>query len=133
MSNTRSLSEQIERLVREHVADIHREATAAVERAFASKKTRTSAKSRPRQPSSSTSARRESGQLAALAERLYSEVCATPGETMAVLAERIGATPRELNRPMNNLRQAGRLRSVGTRSQTRYFPALGRASRSRSA
>jgi hypothetical protein len=33
----------------------------------------------------------------------------------------------ELNLPMNKLRRQGRLRCVGARSNTRYFPAVGAA------
>jgi uncharacterized coiled-coil protein SlyX len=53
---------------------------------------------------------------------LYAAVCERPGETMSVLAPIVGATARELNRPATRLRQAGRIRSVGTRHATRYFP-----------
>jgi hypothetical protein len=60
--------------------------------------------------------------VAALAERLLAEVVATPGETMTTLAARLGAMVAELHRPMANLRRAGRLRSVGARNLTRYFP-----------
>lgn len=51
-----------------------------------------------------------------MAERLHATVAATPGETMAVLAEQLGATVAELSLPMNKLRRQGRLRCVGARS-----------------
>ena len=41
---------------------------------------------------------------------------------MAVLAAEIGSSPRELNRPVTQLRSAGQVRSVGQRHLTRYFP-----------
>ena len=41
---------------------------------------------------------------------------------MAVIAPAAGATARELNRPATSLRQQGRVRSVGQRQYTRYFP-----------
>ena len=41
---------------------------------------------------------------------------------MSVIAPVVGATARELNRPMLRLKQVGRVRSVGTRHATRYFP-----------
>jgi hypothetical protein len=44
---------------------------------------------------------------------------------MAVLAPVVGASPRELGRPMAVLKAAGRVRSVGQRHMTRYFPMLG--------
>jgi len=39
-----------------------------------------------------------------------------------VIAPTVGATPRELRRPSLLLRRAGRVRSVGQRHATRYFP-----------
>lgn len=57
-----------------------------------------------------------------MCERLYRAVCAHPGETMAVLMVDAGASVRELNRPMNQLKASGRIRSVGSRNHTRYFP-----------
>jgi hypothetical protein len=116
--------------VREHIAEIHRSTAAALERAFASS-------SKPQKPTAqlpvrrTLSNRRDPDVVAALAERLHEAVCAAPGETMSVLAEKIGATTSELNRPMNNLRRQGRLRSVGTRNRTRYFPATVRGSSAR--
>ena len=68
--------------------------------------------------------RRGPAEMAALGERLYEAVCAQPGETMSVLAPEIGKTPRELQRPMLALKRAGRVRSVGQRHQTRYYPAV---------
>ena len=65
--------------------------------------------------------------MAALCERLYQAVCAKPGEGMVVLATDIGASPRELNRPMAQLKGAGKVRSVGQRNLTRYFPLVSEA------
>ena len=117
------LSEQIEKLVREHVEASRRAAASAVERAFASTVTRVRA-----QPAHATTRasgrRRPATELATLSERLYESVCAQPGGTMAVLAPEVGKTPRELHRPMAVLKHAGRVRSVGQRHQTRYYPAV---------
>jgi hypothetical protein len=41
---------------------------------------------------------------------------------MTVLAARVGQKPRALNRPMLQLKKAGRVRSAGERYLTRYFP-----------
>jgi hypothetical protein len=59
---------------------------------------------------------------------VYRAVCAKPGETMAVLAPMVGASAREVHRPMTLLRRAGRVRAVGTRHTTRYFPMATAAS-----
>jgi len=76
-------------------------------------------------PASSRSrrgARRAADGIGALSERLYEAVCRTPNEAMTVIAPVVGATARELNRPMLRLKQPGRIRSVGMRHATRYFP-----------
>lgn len=115
----------IERLVAEHVAALRAAATSAVERAF-------SAGSGGRRPASTprraAGHRRAPGEVAALAERLYVAVSANPGAGMPKLASLLGTSPRALNRPAIQLRRAGRLRSVGQRQATRYFPMTGKAS-----
>ena len=110
-NTTESLSDQIEHLVREHIEASRRAAAAAVERAFGSNPIRL----------------RATTEVVALGERLYEAVRAQPGETMAVLAPELGKTPRELHRPMMVLKRAGRVRAVGQRHQTRYFPAVVRS------
>lgn len=131
---TRELSQSIEQLVREHMAAVERGVREAVERAFA----RTAgtaagparkvgpAPARQRRPSESH--RRSRSEVSALGERLYQTVCAHPGEGIAVLASKLGTTATELQRPMALLRQAERVRSVGQRHQTRYFPRTGASS-----
>ena len=124
MTTTRSTEQlgiQIERLVEEHLAASHRAAAAAVERAFASAR-----RGRPKRShgaaKGSTASRRPPAEVAALGERLYEAVCANPGEGMKVLAADVGETARDLHRPMALLKRAGRVRSVGQRQFTRYFP-----------
>jgi hypothetical protein len=124
-----TLSEQIEHLVREHIAASRRTAAEAVERAFSSagpsSPRAVAARAQPR----TSSRRRGPAEMAALAERLYEAVCAQPGETAGVLGPVLGKPARELHRPMMALKRAGRVRSVGQRHQTRYYPtAVGSAS-----
>jgi hypothetical protein len=120
MSKTRigDLEQQIESLVRDHVAALRQGAEAAVARAFS----RVATASR-RTPLPRTSGRRRApAEMSALSERLYAAICAQPGATMVTLAAEVGVTARELNRPAGSLRRAGRVRSVGQRQATRYFP-----------
>jgi len=120
---TETLSEQIEQLVREHIAATRRAANEAVERAFSAAPV--SARAAAPRPARRTSSRRRTpAAISALGERLYEAVCRQPGETMAVLAPELGETPRELHRPMMALKRAGRVRSVGQRQHTRYDPAV---------
>lgn len=121
-----ALSEQIEQLVRAHIEAIRREATEALARAFSSTSTPARGSATPR-AKRAPGRRRASTELAALSERLHEAVVAQPGETMAVLAPGLGCSPRELNRPMAALKGAGRVRSVGQRSHTRYYPSAARA------
>ena len=126
-TNHGDLAEGIERLVREYISTIHIAAQGAVKRAVAAgvptdgvakvKHVRAPAASHP-------GTRRASDEIGTLSERLYEVLCRMPGETMTELAPAVGATARELHRPMTLLKRAGRARSVGTRHATRYFPTL---------
>lgn len=115
----------VERLVREHLAECEAAAAGAVRDAFARAAGPASKRSRSTSPparSRGASHRRTRDEIVELEERLYEAICAHPGETMVVISATVGATPRELNRPAILLRRAGRVRSVGQRQYTRYFP-----------
>ena len=88
------LQNQIEELVREHLAMQRTAATAAVERAFAS----ASSPPNTRAARRAMSRRRPPTEVAGLAEQLYAAVRANPGEQMIVFARHLGQTPRALNR-----------------------------------
>ncbi len=115
------LVEQIDQLVRDHLAQVRAEATAALERAFersrAPKKTAAAPKRR------ASGKRRSRGEVAELAERFYASVASEPGEVMTHYAARLGSSVRELNLPMTMLRRDGRLRTTGARNRMRYYPS----------
>lgn len=115
------LQNQIERLVREHVAACHKAAATAVDRGFDSA-TRRPKTARSRSKRSASGPRRSPAEIAELGERLYEAVRANPGEGMTVLMARVGGSARELHRPMTLLKRTGRVRSVGQRHLMRYFP-----------
>jgi len=125
-TNPQDLCNRIEHLVEEYISATRAAAHAALNRAFATGTTSPARPSRSASPGPSsrsrTGARRAADEIGALSERLYEAVCRTPGEKMEIIAPVVGATARELNRPMLRLKQAGRIRSVGTRHATRYFP-----------
>ena len=113
------LQNEIEKLVRAHLAAQRAAVTTAVERAFASAASPAkTAALRQR----AWGRRRPSSEVSGLAERLYESVRANPGEPMTIIAAHVGETPRALNRPMLQLKRAGRVRSAGQRSLARYFP-----------
>jgi hypothetical protein len=128
-ASTEDLSKRIEEVVQEHIAASHRVAAAALERAFArsAAKPTPAARTRRTQVRNGGAGRRAPQELSAIGERLHQAVCAKPGAAMTVLATDIGATPRSLNRPMMHLKRAGRIRSVGQRHLTRYFPLVSEA------
>jgi hypothetical protein len=113
-----SLEAKIERLVREHLASQQAAARAAVERAFRAMLAAPAVAARRR----AKYTRRASSTVAELAEQLFEAVKACPGETMTVIAARVGEKASVLHRPMMRLKDAGRVRSAGERSFTRYFP-----------
>jgi hypothetical protein len=130
-------SQRIEQMLEEHAAACRVAVLAAVERAFPTtvpstpkptgrsrrpaKKARKSG-SAPRLVRSL--ARRTPTEMAAVVERLYQAVCSKPGESKAVLAAEMRIPARELDRPMELLRRDGKVRSVGRRHLTRYFPLV---------
>jgi hypothetical protein len=66
--------------------------------------------------------RRTPEELVSLGERFYAVLCQRPGETMTVLAPQIGVAPRVLQVAVARLRREGRVRVVGKKHQTRYYP-----------
>lgn len=113
-----TLESKLEQLVREHLAAQQLAAKAAVERAFAAATPTPRATTLKR----ATFIRRAPSAVAELAEQVFEAVQACPGETMTVIAARVGEKPRALHRPMTQLKDAGRVRSAGERNFTRYFP-----------
>jgi hypothetical protein len=130
MTNTTAeLETRIEQMVAEHVAAVRKAAQAAVERAFAgaSVAAPTVAPSRPR-VARAAGKRRTGTELLALGERFFEALTRKPGETMAVLSAEVGASPVDLQRAVARLREANRVRTIGERSQMRYFPLSANAS-----
>ena len=113
------LTKRIEQVIHEHMAETQLAAAQAVARAFAMQ-------SRTRRQDSSTRRtklnRRVESEIAALSERLYEAVCKKPGELMPVFAAELNSSASELQMPMRRLRNDERVRSIGARHQTRYFP-----------
>ena len=126
-ANSEDLAKQIERLVREHISASRKQASAALERAFAETEREPAQRSPETEPTRQSKPRRTPEEIAALGERLYAAICETPGETMMVLAQTVGVTTQDLSVPMGRLKKAGRVRNAGQRSHTRYFPMVGDA------
>lgn len=66
--------------------------------------------------------------VSALADSLYGQICAQPGETMMVLSKAVGEKSGALAVPVRKLLAGGRVKKVGQRADTRYFP-VGRQAR----
>ena len=120
------LATQIRTLVDDYVREAERAAVDAVVAAFSSPRSapRKASKAKP----ATTTLRRQgprrtSEQLAELADGLADVIAEHPGESMAVFARQLDVSVRDLHRPMKMLKNAGRIRSVGERHLTRYFPA----------
>jgi hypothetical protein len=133
MTMTHELAAKIDQVIREHVAALHAIASEAVAQAFAttarnqaSRGTAAAADAPlPARAKKIPAPRRAPEVVAALAERLDAVIRATPGETMATLAPKVGVSGRELEVVVARLRRAGRVRSIGQRQHTRYFPMTG--------
>jgi hypothetical protein len=130
---------RLEQLLEEHAAACRAAVIAAAERAFPADAFQAPKESRAREPRRrplkgsrrprlvKPLARRTPAEMAGVCDRLYQAVCTKPGESKAVLAAAVGISARELDRPMNHLKNAGKVRTVGQRHLTRYFPLVGEA------
>jgi hypothetical protein len=130
-TSSSALAQNLEQLVAAFVRSSQELVLAAVAQAMDTRPVtptctaRSAAKSSKRASSSKRakpSQRRTSAEVAELGEHFYDVLCAHPGEAMVILAAKVGATPRELHRSVMLLKRAGRVRSVGQRGSTRYFP-----------
>lgn len=125
------LADAIEVLVSSYMDEVRLAAQRAVERSL----TRGPTVSRPpskvsdarRAEPKSRAARRSRTELDETREQLFKLVRARPGESIVTLAGDLGMPISTLQRPMAKLRAEGRVRSVGERHLTRYFPAVVRA------
>ena len=73
-------------------------------------------------PRAKLAPRRAPEELIALGERFYGVLCRQPGETMTTLAPQVGVAPRVLQVAVARLRRDGRVRTIGKRQGTRYYP-----------
>ena len=128
MTTNHELTAQIEQLVRQHIEAIRIAAAAAVERACAatprgeSDRPGAVTRARPARTRAAPAPRRAAEEVEALGERFYAVLCRNPGETMTALATQVGASPRALQVAVARLKRVGRVRAVGQRQFTRYFP-----------
>jgi len=58
-----------------------------------------------------------------IVQALCVAVSAHPGESMRFLAEKLGERPSQLTAIVSRLKRANRIRTVGARQFTRYFPS----------
>jgi len=66
--------------------------------------------------------KRSAEELANLRERFHKAVCEYPGQTMKILSAKLNLEVRELHFPAVQLRTQGKIKIVGNRQFTRYFP-----------
>lgn len=126
-TSSEELAQAIEVLVRGYVEEAQRVAAAALEGAFERSRPDQRGRRPRRRPASAPRERRRRTQveLESLTEQLYDAVRELAGESMARFSEHLDVPAEQLQRPMARLREAGRVRRVGERHLTRYFPAVG--------
>ena len=120
------LQQQIENAFHEYMLAGRAAAMTALERAMAAASSAAAERSKPAatrgRDASSTGKRRTASELATLSEQLYEVIATHPGEGMIVLSGRMGLSGPQLQRAVARLRGTERIRTVGVRQQTRYFP-----------
>jgi hypothetical protein len=136
MGNPQTLDElttQVEALVAGYVDEVRRCTQQAVERGLSASSSPASKRGKPSEKSKRTyGKRRPLAELNELSEALCALIHERPGEAMVTFAAELGVSVRALHRPMKMLQRDNRIRSVGQRHLTRYFPAInGKAPRVR--
>jgi hypothetical protein len=120
------LHQQLESAIQEFLLASRAQVAATLDRAFDTAAARSSASrlksATRRQQVPKLGKRRSASELTALSEQLYEVIAAHPGQGMVVLSERVGTSGPHLQRVVSRLRTEGRIRTVGARQQTRYFP-----------
>jgi len=120
------LQQQIESAFREYMLAGRTAVMTALERGFAAASSAPTERAKPAatrsRDATTTSKRRTASELATLSEQLYEVIAAHPGEGMLALSARMGVSGTQLQRAVARLRSADRIRTVGVRQQTRYFP-----------
>jgi len=117
------LTRRIQQVVHDHMEASRQVAEVAVRQAFSTGGAVTRGSVAGRHVAAGR--RRLPEEIADIGDKLYQLVCANPGERMAALASKLGTPATQLSRPMANLKESGRVRSVGQRHLTRYFPVAG--------
>jgi hypothetical protein len=124
------LADAIESLVASYMDEVRLAAQRAVERSLtrgAVSRPPSKAPSKGSEARAAPKSRRSRTELDEACEKLCKLVRGRPGESMVTLAGEMGMPMSTLQRPMAKLRSEGRVRSVGERHLTRYFPAVVRA------
>ena len=124
------LEASVEALIRQQVAEYEAQLRAALGRRLTPAGEASSSRRKRAGPTSTTkrkragvsTPRRSSEELDALGERFMKAVEATPGETMVTLAARLEVSGAALARPVLRLKRQGRIKTVGERNRTRYYP-----------
>lgn len=125
MTNEEQLEEQIAKALSSYFEAGQQIARRALERALSGKPKVASSRSMARAPRSERPRQRKRSRavIDQLCESFWMAVSAHPGESMQFLAERVGECPSQLGIVVSRLKRADRIRTVGSRQFTRYFPA----------
>ena len=125
MTNEEQLEQQIAEALSSYFEAGQKIARTALERALLGKPKVASSRSMAKPPRGERPRQRKRSRavIDQLCESFLTAVLAHPGESMKFLAERVGECPSQLSIVVSRLKRADRIRTVGSRQFTRYFPA----------
>ena len=131
--NEKELAKAIDSLVTSYMRVVRENAAEAVIRGISPSRMNTKkAKARrrnERRPAKETGAQRSAAEIVEVSESLHEFIRKHPGQTMLQIAEAMDTTTDALRHPMRRLKDSNRVRSLGKRAQTCYFPAVEKGSR----
>lgn len=121
----------IDRLLLDYLSEVRRSvATRMMERQFQRDRILPSSTPQKQRPGKSAASprpraahtRRSSDELRALGLRLVDLIREDPGMGMSHYSDRLGVSPKDLWRPSVVMRKEKRIRTIGSKGATKYFP-----------
>jgi len=134
MTSATELGKEVEALFLRYVDAGRREVQAALVRIQATSSMPTGKRARnskrhttPTPGAKSSRSKRSHETLVEIGQKIVAVIRAQPGLSLREVASRLETTPTALSASMAILRKDGSIRSVGAKSQMRYFPAFARS------
>jgi hypothetical protein len=118
--NLSILEQKIDVAIAAYLAEAQSQALQAIQRKLAGHYPKIKAKPAKRRKLNQT---RTKAEISVLTELLFQTIVDLPGNSLPFLTAHLKQKPRQLETPVNHLKQGGRIRVIGSKEKAKYFPA----------